>query len=751
VIPKEGGNQFTYYFYGNYSNENMKQDNVDDDLRARGLTAGTYTMRQYDMVPAIGGPIVQDKLWFFSAAERSLVRRSRAGVHYNATPLGWAYTPDLDRPAPNQNTDWDWGARLTWQASPRNKISAFWSQQIHNYHHRNSDGSNNATTTAAPESTNYTEEWPNYVAQLVWKSPINNRLFVEAGSSMYVTAIPTSPSRDPGYTVDPFSIISATDTASGFCFRVSGGTGCGGWNRPFNRASYSRASASYITGSHAVKVGLQFRYGDVGTYGSASKEFSFRLTNGVPNRVTMNAYPNAERRKGVEWGYYVQDQWTRNRLTLNLGARIDHQREWVPASYNPAGLFVGERRFEAVEDVPNNWEFSPRFGVSYDVFGDGRTALKATVSRYVGQSLGGISDEMNPQGRIVGSTFRSWADTNQNFWPDCDLLNPARQVVPGGDTCGPTNNPSFGQVNPTNLGYNEDLLTGWGVRIHNWEYSAQLDHQLTPAFGLSVAWFRRVQGGLTSVDDLNRVPGDYDHFCVTAPLHPELPGGGGYEVCDLYDPKVIVEERTQINSSDDYSNYSTGGQGRTETWNGVDLQGQWRLPGGAVLSGGLSTGRVSLNDCVTVDLPTVQYCDITEPLQTSVKFIAHYPLPWYGVELSGSVADVPGQFKLATFTFRNADIRDSLGRDLSGGANDTVNVSLIPPRTESLPRVTQVDMKVAKTFRRNNLRITPSVDFINLLNANSVEGYNSTLRANWPRPVRIQFGRAAKLAFLMTY
>ena len=248
------------YFYGNYADENMKTDNVDDDLRAHGLTVGTYTIKQFDAVPALGGPIKKDKLWFFTSGENSMVNRSRAGVYYNATPLGWVYTPDVSRgPAPNKNTDTDKGLRLTWQASPRNKISAFWSQQIHTYHHRNSDESANSATSSAPESTNFTEEWPNFVSSLVWKSPISNKLLVEAGWGVNATHSDAA-SRDRA-TAWIRGASSRRPTRRRLLLPRLRRQRCGGWSQPFNHSQNQRASAAYVTGSHAFKVGFQGRTG----------------------------------------------------------------------------------------------------------------------------------------------------------------------------------------------------------------------------------------------------------------------------------------------------------------------------------------------------------------------------------------------------------------------------------------------------------------------------------------------------------
>jgi hypothetical protein len=732
VIPKEGGNEMSYYFYGNFTNSNLKWDNLDDELAAQGLKEGSYIIKQFDIDPAIGGPIIKDKLWFFGAGENAMANRSRPAFFYNATPLAWVYNRDFNRPAGNKNTDWDWGLRLTYQVSPRNKISAYWDQQIHNYHQRNGDGS-----TAAPEATNFTEEWPNYVASFVWKSPVTNKLLLDSGASMYVTAIPTSPSRDPGYPVDPWSIISAVDTVDGIRFRSSDD-----WTQPWDRSGHYRASAAYITGAHAFKVGMTFRYADVGGYGSQNKEYNYRLTAGVPNQITQRIVAVENDQRGVEWGYYFQDQWTRNKLTLNYGFRFDHQREWIPASYNPAGLFVGERRFDKIEDIPNYWDFSPRFGFAYDFFGNGRTAIKATVNRYVGQSLTGISENSNPMsGLAVLSVNRNWTDADKDYEPDCDLTNPLAH-----GECGIISNLNFGKQNPTNLGYDPALLTGWGQRIYNWEISAQLDQQLTSALSMSVGYFRRIQGGLTVTDNLAVSPADYGHFCVTAPLHKNLPGGGGYQVCDNYDISVAKRGQTQnqTNAAEKYGNNS-------EMWQGVDVSTSMRLPGGANISGGLSTGRTRIENCAVIDTPTNQYCDRQEPLQTSVKLIARYPLPWYGIELSGTFANVPGQFLTATYVFTNAEIFPSLGRNLSSGANGTATVNLIAPNSVNLPRETQIDFRISKVFSVGKLRAAPSIELNNLLNANGVEGFNGRVNDTYPTPTRTQFGRYAKFNITLNY
>ena len=111
-------------------------------------------------------------------------------------------------------------------------------------------------------------------------------------------------------------------------------------------------------------------------------------------------------------------------------------------------------------------DFVPRFGAAYDLFGDGKTAVKVTVNKYVtAQGLQGTyGDTANPVNRLANFVTRSWIDANGNFVPDCDLTNVLPGLRPaGGDLCGTVSDPNFGK--PTSsLRLRPDVLNGWGAR-----------------------------------------------------------------------------------------------------------------------------------------------------------------------------------------------------------------------------------------------------------------------------------------------
>ena len=104
-------------------------------------------------------------------------------------------------------------------------------------------------------------------------------------------------------------------------------------------------------------------------------------------------------------GIYVQDQWTIDRLTLNLGVRFDYLNASIPAQTVAAGLgkdestalqFLPDRSFEAVSGAPEWKDINPRLGLAYDLTGDARTVLKASLGRYVGTTSTDIAQRNNP-------------------------------------------------------------------------------------------------------------------------------------------------------------------------------------------------------------------------------------------------------------------------------------------------------------------------------------------------------------------
>ena len=211
--------------------------------------------------------------------------------------------------------------------------------------------------------------------------------------------------------------------------------------------------------------------------------------------------------------------------------------------------------------------------------------------------------------------------------------------------------------------------------------------------------------------------GDYDTYCITAPRDPRLPDGGGQQICDLWDltPAKVGQLDNLVGSSATYGK-------QVERWSGVDLGITARPGAGVLLQGGISTGKRVTDNCdivIKLDNPSRYNCHTETPYQTQIKLMGSYRLP-YQIDVAGSFQGLPGAALAANYTATNAVILPSLGRNLSAGANSTVTVNLIPPGSEFLERLNQLDLRFARTFTVGGSRVKGTFDIYNALNSSTV-------------------------------
>jgi hypothetical protein len=520
-----------------------------------------------------------------------------------------------------------------------------------------------------------------------------------------------------------------------------------------------RSSAAYVTGTHSYKVGFMMRVrGNGPTFNniSVNGDMNYNFLNGVPRRVTLFATP-IEQRNDIksDLGIFAQDSWAMSRMTINYGVRLDYLHAAVPEQHLAAGRFVPERNFAAVENAPNWKDINPRIGVSYDLFGNGRTAIKATVGRYI--SGGSLATNVNPVNTSVNSATRTWTDSNVNFVPDCDWNNPATN-----GECGPLSNLNFGKVNPTATRFDKEVLEGWGVRPYNWSVSAGVQHQIADGASIDVGYFRRWYGNFSVVDNQLVGPEDYDPFCITAPRNDSRLPNAGEQICGYYDlkPGKVGQSQNLVRLAKHYGE-------QTEIYNGVDASMTWRISG-LTLFAGLSTGRVTTSQCFVVDAPVVYLgvvspatptatnpqspmssCNVVPPFLTQYKAYGVYQLPW-GVSLSGTYQAVPQPATggaltsiTADYVATNAEIRPSLGRDLAAGVNGTATLELLKPFSLLGGHTKQLDLRIGKSLPSSGrMRTRLSLDIYNVLNSNDWQTITTRLSSNaaanrWQRPTLI--------------
>ena len=369
---------------------------------------------------------------------------------------------------------------------------------------------------------------------MTWTYTPTNKLLIEAGASANIFYNNTI--RRPG--VDTRHPGDRPRAELPLWIARHGLTHAGGYRVQFNR-QYHQQGRVYVTGTHNFKVGFNYddyREGLPGRTADANQinqARSYTFRGRTPVSVTIWAVPFQLEQRGRDIATYVQDQWTIRRLTLNLGVRVNNLNGSVPATELPAGPFVPARSFAAVQDSPNYWNINPRAGAAYDLFGNGRTALKVSLGRFnpYGAAEGAAAPGALsvPAANQAASTTRNWSDANGNYVPDCDLLNSAAH-----GECGPWSDLTFGQIRAANTRYAEEAQSGTNRQFYNWRFSTALQRELAPNVALNVAYHRTWYGGFLVTDNLAVAPTDYDPYCVTAPGDSRLPNPGA-QVCGLYD------------------------------------------------------------------------------------------------------------------------------------------------------------------------------------------------------------------------
>jgi hypothetical protein len=740
IIPKEGGNRFSGYLFTNYTGNALQSGNMTDELRERGLTLVNSVEKVWDLNGAVGGPIRKDKLWFFSA-HRSWGNEIRiAGNWVNATPQSWFYTPDLERQAIRDDSNRSHNLRLTWQATQKNKINLSYDIQDHCVCHVS------LTSLFSPEATVRWRFHPNYFITAAWNYPMTNKVLFEAAAGVLNFDWPNF--RQEGVTVDT---ISVQEQSTGYRYRAAASS----YGNKYTPQANQRFSMSYVTGSHHFKTGLFLQEGYRRHVNEVNGDVNYRFRNGVPNLITLYAAPliYVDRLK-ANVGLFAQDQWTIDRVTLNLGLRFDYLNAFVPVQHLGAGRFVGERNFGKVECVPCWKDLDPRVGVSYDLFGSGKTALKASLGRYV---IGAGVDQArlnNPVVTTVQTATRTWEDRNGNFIPEGDFGNPGTN-----EEIGPLSDLGFGQTRVLTR-YADDIMRGYGNRGSNWQSSVGVQHELIEGVGLSVGWFRTWYGNIRTTDNLAVSAADFNAYSVRAPADARLPNGGGYVVTGLYDVT-----RATFGAVNNLVTQSSNYGEQTEVYNGFDATVNIR-PGrrGVQLSGGLSTGRTVTDWCFNLGNPqlqpvgqssndprTEQFCHQTSPwsANTQLKFAFVYEFPG-ALQASGTFQSLPGIPVQALYTATNAEIAPSLGRNLSacpaatGACNATASFNLIEPNTMFEDRLNQLDVRLTRVFRVARYRLQGMIDLYNVLNASTVLSVNTTYGPAWLRPIQILDGRLFK-------
>ena len=708
MIPKEGGNQFSGEIISYGSRSYFESDNRSQELLDLGF-AFAPTAWQWDMNPAVGGPLIEDKLWWFGAFGASDSKRFVLDTFFNPDEPSTPEGEGGDLAYRGKSVRWSETVRITHQLNPKHKLRYSFDNSFYD------TPRGNFGRGTAPEAAWKLAIHPTYLAQVKWTAALTSRWLVETGFSYQRQdwRIEDQPENSP-------TQIAWRDLALGTITR-------GGFVS-YNYNSYHRelkAAVSYVTGSHNVKFGIEYRNITVNQHNPYKNDVRFlRVINGVPNAVEVTNGPAFNTQKvNFDGGLFVQDSWTLDRLTLNLGARYDRFNVGIPANSQDAGVFVAAITVPEIPNTPNWNDFNARLGVAYDLFGDGQTAIKATAGRYVGGYGLNMTSRFNPLSNQRDR--RSWTDLNG----DETVLN--SDGTPQFDEIGPSGNVNFGLLRGTDA-LDPDLPRG-----KNWNYSLSLDHELRPGMSITGSYFRRRFFDINWTDNLAVSPSDYTSFTIFAPIDPNLPGGGGEEIT-LYNlnPEKFGQTDNLVTLSDNYRIY-----------NGFEVALDTNLPRDGFLMTSWTVAKTELNNCtegLRDDPNSLRFCNTTSPFRHIYKLTGGVPLPFDMMASANfQVYDTPGSGLGLNVPYISANysVNSAIaGVPLTGGRSLTVD--LVEPNTMFINYYKILDVRLQKRFTMGGgLRVIALAEFNNLFNWAGTRLVTESFGSRWLRPTSIQRGR----------
>jgi hypothetical protein len=651
MVAKQGGNDLHGSVFSTGMKGSMQGNNLTSEMKTRGMTIQNKIQSIYDINLSLGGPIKRDRLWFFGTFRRWGSNQLVANT----------YNKDGSQ-ALDDFTLTNYTGRTSVALSPKNKFTFSYDHPNKVRGHRRD---NQPATFVSPEATLTQRSGPGYLIQAKWTSTPTNRLLIEGGfSALKVYAIygyqpGTQPNELTHYDVAQ-SLLTKASIYEHF---------------EKNIVKVWVGSVSYVTGQHNLKIGTQIRYGPEDDYTAKHGDVLLQYNNGVPfSIIEYNTPVTPSANVDADHAIYVQDSWTMKRLTVNAGARFDYYKVSDPAQTSAAGTWVPERTFPA-RPVTEFKTVVPRLGVVYDLFGNGKTAVKASASKYVGGEGVTLGQTINPNGNA--SRTCPWTDPNHDDIPQVSEIG----------ACGAFSGGVTTRLDP-NL-----------TRPLQWEYAAQVQQQVMPGFGVTVAYFHRHFFNNYGTINVAVPATEYTPLTITNPV-------------DKTPFTIYNQSRASFGQQD---SFLTNLPHLVTSYNGFEVKVNKRFTNGIVF-GGFTVGRTRGNSTANLNDPNTQInavgaigSDATYQMNMAASY--RFPL---GIESSLALRTATGLPLARTYTVTRSVVPTL--------TQVSVAVAVAPRGFYRLPTTNILDFRVAKVFKAAGSKgpsIEAVADIFNLLNSSA--------------------------------
>lgn len=668
MIVKSGGNTFSGRYEAQGQHHRFQSNNLSKELRAQGVSVGDAALHSAEFTGDLGGPLVRDKLWFYTALRYQDSDQTTLGFVRERGPDGVYGTADdvpMTRPATLDNET----VKFTYQAARNYKLIGFYTRNGEKF------PVNQSTSRFTPYEATSRFHWnPNEQKGELQGMPTNRFLFnVMVGRHYYDANY---------YPQEEFAHLPASfDNTT----RFNTGPSLNNVRRP--RESWQpEGSVSFFAGDHELKAGFSLYRQYQGDVTLAGLHGSYRLilNNGVPLQLQTYNYPVNPRNHLNEGGLYVQDTWRlARRITLNLGLRLDSFHTWIPEQTKEAGEFSPAGSFERIET--GSWrELAPRLGVVYDLIGDGKTVLKSTFGLYNHTPSDAFPAAYNRN--APSSTTYRWRDLNNNGDYDPGEVN----LDTNGSDFLSTSSAANNILNP-------DLRnpsTG--------EFTVSVERELMADFGARLSYYYRRRSDLYQNVNVLRPYGAYTTEIPRQDPGPDglLGTGDDGGLVTVYDyPTALRGSRFVANQR---TNRSPDQDDSTQV---VEVSVTRRTTGRWGMLGSFSAQKNHQWLSGIPASPNDDYFNLDTTWDWQGKFTGHYDLPW-NVGLSGTYVIYSGVTGQRTVLF--------------GGipSASTVTLRVEPYGTQRAPVRPLMNLRVAKDVSAVGAgRFRLSLEILNALNS----------------------------------
>jgi hypothetical protein len=426
-VIKSGGNEFHGSAGAQYQNPSLQSDNLNEDLQAKGVGSGNPMVRYYDVNADFGGRLIRDRLWFYGAVRDQQYKSKAIGYSVDAGPDRVYRTAD-DVEGFESSRLPNYTGKISGQLTSRQRVS--W---MHHYDGKDVPDRGGSIFKPREAAGHYT--LPNQVFKGDWTYSANNNTVINAlvGHSWWV-------SYQYPYSDLPSSQDTVTGDLRGAAINSSGidsnpaGSYSGSWQ---STASVSHLRQDFLGGDHEFKAGVEYyrdyynkeqllRGPGTGCARSVPCDYLLLLFSGQPLDVLLRNTPFLSRNNVEHRNMFVKDSWrASNRLTLNLGLRLDWSLGTLPAQAKAPGPFSEAATYPR-KDIWDWVLLAPRTGFAYALTADNKTVLRASWGRFgfwVSPNEGGsILRDFNQND--YGAVRYKWNDVNGNSDFDFDPANP---------------------------------------------------------------------------------------------------------------------------------------------------------------------------------------------------------------------------------------------------------------------------------------------------------------------------------------